>query len=118
MVLVNAHRMSPNPTLKGHKLLVQKLTGWTVPEKSLKDLQTRFPDLKISTGDKQDRTQSSWDDVTILLTGHNRDGLPPVQDVPKLQYIQLSSAGANLVVDDPLFTDTDVAFCTANGVHG
>ncbi|KAF3771303.1 hypothetical protein M406DRAFT_240378, partial [Cryphonectria parasitica EP155] len=59
-----------------------------------------------------------WKDVTILLTGYSREFLPEKDDVPKLQYVQLSSAGANAIVSDPLYTDTDVAFCTANGVHG
>lgn len=53
--------------------------------------------------------------VTILITGSS---LPKKESVPKLKYVQLSSAGANHVLDNPLFKGTDVKLCTANGVHG
>lgn len=53
--------------------------------------------------------------VTILVTGSS---LPKKESVPKLKYVQLSSAGANHVLENPLFKGTDVKLCTANGVHG
>lgn len=62
-----------------------------------------------------------WKDVTILLTFTY---LPQPKDAPKLQYVQLISAGANHILDHPLFRDgrgdgkEEVQFCTANGVHG
>lgn len=117
MVLVPYHKMKQNKTLKGHKLLI--LLGDQAPSKDEQEaVKRKYPDLTIQAGTKSDLTKEDWKDVTILVTGYSREGLPDKDDVPKLQYVQLSSAGANLIVTDPLYTDTDVAFCTANGVHG
>jgi hypothetical protein len=113
----------PNTTLEGHKLLL--LTEFPPPEGFLDQLKAKFPALKTAHSktvwsstapDGEDFTDDDWRDVTILLTGH---ALPASREVaPKLEYIQLLSAGANTIVKHPLFTDTDIAFCTANGVHG
>ena len=35
-----------------------------------------------------------------------------------MAFVQLSSAGANFLPKMPLFAETEVPFCTANGVHG
>jgi hypothetical protein len=43
--------------------------------------------------------------------------LPTRELAPKLQYMQLCSAGANHIHRLPLYEETDIAFCTANGVH-
>ncbi|SPN99058.1 related to glycerate dehydrogenase [Cephalotrichum gorgonifer] len=53
--------------------------------------------------------------ATILLSG---TALPLPEEAPNLKFVQLQSAGANHVLNHPLFKDTDVKFCTANGVHG
>lgn len=118
MVLVRYDKTPPNRTLQGHKLLVLVLPSWTPPEKDIEQVRNRYPDLVVQVGKMDELTKDDWKDVTILLTGYSRETLPKKDDVPKLQYVQLSSAGANLVVSDPLFSETDVAFCTANGVHG
>lgn len=110
----------PNPTLKGHKLLI--LSPDHPDPAELATLRERFPDLVIATFAvpwavkvAENVTAADWEDVTILLTGNT---LPPTPETaPKLQYVQLLSAGANLILDHPVFKDTDVAFCTANGVH-
>lgn len=118
MVLVRFDsRPPPNKTLKGHKLL-SVLPSWKPSEEELDAVKAQYPGLEVQLGEIGDITKEEWKDVTVLLTGYNQAGLPKKDDVPKLEYIQLSSAGANMVVTDPLFTDTDVAFCTANGVHG
>lgn len=117
MVLVRYDKTPPNKTLEGQKLLIL-LGDYKPPQDELEAVRQKYPDLAIQIGQKQDITKDEWRDVTILVTGHSREGLPDKDDVPNLQYVQLSSAGANLIVTDPLYTDTDVAFCTANGVHG
>ncbi|EHK16877.1 uncharacterized protein TRIVIDRAFT_40370 [Trichoderma virens Gv29-8] len=123
---------SPNKTLHGHKLLV--LLGVTGPPKALlgtgfrdewiKELHELFPDLKIATVEnvlwntpefKKKLPDKEWEDATILLTG---SALPSPDIAPKLEYVQLQSAGANHVLDHPLIRDTDVTLCTASGVHG
>lgn len=56
-----------------------------------------------------------WDEVTILHTGHT---LPPKELAYKLQLVQLQSARANHVLSALVFSETNIDFCTANGVHG
>ncbi|KAF4835142.1 D-2-hydroxyacid dehydrogenase [Colletotrichum tropicale] len=111
----------PNPTLKGQKLLI--LSQFKPDEDFYAKLHSQFPDLKVvyhelgfpekKPGSTFD--ESEWKDVTILLTG---SALPDPEQAPKLQYVQLQSAGANHILKHPLFTDTDAVFATANGVHG
>ncbi|PNY29613.1 D-isomer specific 2-hydroxyacid dehydrogenase, partial [Tolypocladium capitatum] len=108
----------PNATLKGHKLLL--LTPWPVSAAQLARLRDRFPDLAVEArrparGETLDDAEALWRDVTILVTG---GALPEPEQAPRLQYVQLLSAGAEFVVDKPVFTDTDIVFCTASGVHG
>lgn len=118
MVLVRYDKMPPNKTLQGHKLLILLGDAWQPSSGELEALKQKYSDLQVQIGSKKDISKDDWKNVTVLVTGYSREGLPELDDVPKLQYIQLSSAGANAVVNDPLYTDTDVAFCTANGVHG
>lgn len=110
-----------NPTLKGHQLLL--LSPWTTPQDTIDTLRAKFPDLDVlvhqQAFDNRDayaqQAKPDWKDVTILLTG---GALPDIGDAPKLQYVQLVSAGANHIVEKPIFRDTEIPFCTANGVHG
>ncbi|KAK3318086.1 hypothetical protein B0H66DRAFT_224821 [Apodospora peruviana] len=114
-----------NKTLKGHKLLI--VTPWGVPPDTLDRLKTEFPDLEVDHytltlgwAHKTAATEppvpvEAWKDVTILLTFNV---LPTPDQAPKLEYVQLVSAGANHILKEPIFVDTEVNFCTANGVHG
>lgn len=120
MVLVRLYdKPPPNKTLQGHKLLVLKLPAFSEPtDRDIDELRRAYPGLVVQVARLADLTPADWHDVTVLLTGSSRATLPRKEDVPKLEYVQLTSAGANSVVADPLFSETDVAFCTANGVHG
>lgn len=119
MVLVRYDKTPPNKTLQGHKLLVLVLAAsFTPTDQDVEDLRRAYPGLVVQVARLEDLARDDWKDVTVLLTGASRATLPRKEDVPKLEYVQLTSAGANLVVSDPLFSETDVAFCTANGVHG
>lgn len=118
MVLVRYDKTPPNKTLHGHKLIVLVLPSWTPSEKDIDEVRSKYPGLVVQVAELDKLTKDDWKDVTILLTGFSRTTLPNKDDVPKLEYVQLTSAGANLVVSDPLFSETDIAFCTANGVHG
>lgn len=115
-------RTDTNKTLRGHKLLI--VAPWQAPAGLLEKLTNAFPDLKVVYHVNTSKTtppspdsipDETWQDVTILLTFNT---LPTPEQAPKLQYVQLMSAGANHVLDKPVFKDTEVAFCTANGVHG
>ncbi len=113
-------KIVPNKTLKGHKLVIA--TPHPIVPEDLEKLQSRFPDLQITyytvpwgqkiSGNVPDEELK---DATIMLS---LASLPTREQVPKLEFVQLTSAGANLILKSPLFLDTDVAFCTANGVHG
>ena len=108
----------PNKTLKGHKLLlvVQKAP----PPESLARIQSLFSDLRIqvhelSSEEQAGELEKAWNDASIVQTDVK---LPTIEQAPKLQFVQITSAGANAILDKPIFKDTDIAFCTANGVHG
>lgn len=119
MVLV---KINANPTLKGHTLLLFNPFG--TPQSYIDRLHAEFSDLKIISRDTEPNkpaqphdiaSDEEWKDVTILLAF---SGFPDPKTAPKIEVVQLLSAGANHVLDKPLFKDTDVTFCTANGVHG
>ncbi|KAI6090286.1 hypothetical protein F4821DRAFT_228992 [Hypoxylon rubiginosum] len=114
--------MSPNKDLKGHKLLL--IVPWDPPAGYIDGLHKSFPGLEVVHSNWDTWKESSlpsdvadedWKTVTILLTGPK---FPTKEAASNLQLVQLQSAGANYVLDNPLFKDTDIAFCTANGVHG
>jgi hypothetical protein len=112
-----------NPTLKGHKLLA--VTPWDLsgPAQDFIDgLHSRFPGLEVSWY-KIPSGLRNWDeipeehskDVTLLATWNN---FPTLDQAPNLQFVQLLSAGADLILKIPVFQNTSIPFCTANGVHG
>ena len=94
-----------------------------LPEDSLQRIRDAYPGIavkgyKCDWGFKKVPDEVTAEDLaaaTILLTG---TALPDKEAMPNLKYAQLVSAGANHVLEAPLFTDTNVKFCTANGVHG
>lgn len=99
------------------------LVPWEVSEESLQRIRDAYPSVTVSayhvpwgsTKVPDEVTAEQLADTTILLAG---TALPDKDAVPNLKYVQLASAGANHVLEHPLFKDTDVKFCTANGVHG
>ncbi len=114
-------KMPENPTLEGHKLVI--FTPMSPTEGWLDTLKKKYPGLKVcfyeldwfSKVSPRNFPSHEWKDVTILLSG---SAFPTPEEAPNMQYVQLVSAGANHVLENPLFRDTDVTFCTANGVHG
>lgn len=111
-----------NKTLKGHKLLI--IAPWKAPDEFTAGLAAQFPDLEVihhveawtSGALPQAKVPAeTWKDVTILLTFST---LPTPEVAPNLQYVQVMSAGVNHLFKEPIYKDTEVAFCTANGVHG
>ncbi|KAH7041460.1 uncharacterized protein B0I36DRAFT_312879, partial [Microdochium trichocladiopsis] len=119
---------SANRDLAGHKLVI--LSPFKEEPALRERLHKRFPGLKVQhfdwdvwhkptlpsaqTTDNQGGSLD-WSDVTVLVTGPQ---FPEREEAPKLQLVQLQSAGANYVLEKPIYKDTDIAFCTANGVHG
>ncbi|KAK0741961.1 hypothetical protein B0T21DRAFT_360453 [Apiosordaria backusii] len=112
--------MGVNKTLRGHKLLM--IMPWDQPDEFIEKIKAEFPGLQVVAYRQQEWDQTwapfpdeEWKDVTVLLTF---TVLPTPEQAPKLEYVQLMSAGANHVLDLPIFKDTDTSFSTANGVHG
>lgn len=71
-------------------------------------------DMYATTDLPTEITRDTWANVTVLFTWKT---FPRPEMTPRLQYVQLLSAGCNQIVDLPLFEDTSIPFCTANGIH-
>lgn len=122
-----ARALAASGGLKGHKLLMLFPSVFQPDPDTLEKLKAKYPGLQISVhecawgaaGVPESISGSGdgfeWKDVSILMTG---TALPTREQAPKLQYVQLLSAGANHVLQNPLFDDESIALCTANGVHG
>ena len=55
-------------------------------------------------------------DVTVLFT---LGELPKLrEEAPNLKYVHLYSAGADRILTNPLFLETDIIFSNSSGVHG
>ncbi|KAK7422475.1 hypothetical protein QQZ08_009463 [Neonectria magnoliae] len=114
-------RVNSNKTLKGHKAII--ITAHAAPAASIEAIRKQFPDLKLQLyevpwGKEKiggDFDEEEWKDTTLFLTS---TVLPAVEQAPHLKYVQLTSAGANHILPKPLFSETKIPFCTANGVHG
>ncbi|KAL2267902.1 hypothetical protein VTJ83DRAFT_5179 [Remersonia thermophila] len=123
MVLIKTSPTSrtPNPTLKGHKLLLT-LPRSPTPTGFAEALKAKFPDLEVDVHYHEGimtapvLADETWKDVTILVTF--RAFPEKVELAPKLEYVQLMSAGANHVLENEVFREGDAVWCTANGVHG
>ncbi|KAK1139124.1 hypothetical protein N8T08_001244 [Aspergillus melleus] len=98
------------------------LMPWTPDPSWVSSLEHVSPGIQVhsyktdhGTTEVPDEIPSEiWSKVTVLLTWK---AFPTKELAPKLQYVQLLSAGCNHLPGVPLFEDTDVAFCTSNGVH-
>ncbi|KAJ6144635.1 D-isomer specific 2-hydroxyacid dehydrogenase [Penicillium chermesinum] len=55
-----------------------------------------------------------WKKTVALFTP---SALPAPEQVPKLQFVQLSSAGANMIINHPLYKDTNITFTSAKGAY-
>ncbi|KAI1348322.1 hypothetical protein F5Y01DRAFT_292707 [Xylaria sp. FL0043] len=119
-----ANSMALNKDLKGHKLLF--LSVIDLPDGYREHLRAKFPGLEVvhsrfdpwreaTTAAVPGLKAEDWAKVTILVTGPR---LPTIDEAPKMELVQLQSAGANYVLENPLFKDTKIPFCTANGVAG
>ncbi|CEI66079.1 unnamed protein product [Fusarium venenatum] len=114
-----------NKSLKGHKAII--LLNTESPKTQVEAIQKQFPDLTIKTFIEKKHNEplepqfdeKEWKDTTIILTAvATVHLLPKPEQVPHLQYIQLTSAGVDHLTKNPLFADTKIPICTANGVHG
>jgi len=92
----------------------------TIPFESQwqEQLQKLSPRLHIelhTVHSAQEVPDSLWQDVEILYTTSKI--LPSIEQVPRLHFVQLYSAGADSVLNSPLFQSSAVSFSTTSGVH-
>jgi len=84
----------------------------------LERLQNLSPDLQIErwpTSSVQAIPHDLWQAVEILYTSFATP-LPSPEQVPRLRWVQLYSAGPDPILNQPLF-QTSVTFTTTSGLH-
>ena len=87
-------------------------------EQWLERLQRLSPDLHITlhpVRHNQPLPDSAWQDVEVAYTFSQY--LPLPEQAPHLRWVQLYSAGADLVLHHPLYQQTSVSFTTVSGIH-
>lgn len=94
---------------------------FTPPQQWVDTITRAYPALRIEihktdmyTKTLPDISRETWKSTTVLFTWKL---LPTKEMAPNLQYVQLLSAGCSQITGLPIFEDTDIAFCTSNGVH-
>jgi hypothetical protein len=72
-----------------------------------------YADTNVFASGGLDLPASPYDGVTMLMSF-----LPPKpEDMKRVRFVQLTSAGADRWVAHDKYKDPDVMFCTANGIH-
>jgi phosphoglycerate dehydrogenase-like enzyme len=94
-----------------------------LPESVVERLRAVSPELRIEQpttssrpwggGQRPTIPDELWAETEVLYALGN---LPAPEQAPKLRWVQLHSAGANQLLDKPIY-QTDVMFTTASGVH-
>ena len=96
------------------------------PTEAVKQLRKKFPQIdiifhEVSFTFDLDKIASElpdgiWDDATILCT---LAAFPKkIEQAPKLDFVQLLSAGSNQIQKNPIYTDSKIPIATATGIHG
>src|SRR5712691_1166152 len=80
----------------------------------LEGLQRLAPGLRI-IGSGEAIADEIWREVEVLYTSFATP-LPLPEEVPRLRWVQLYSAGADTVMNHPLF-ESSVVFTTTSGIH-
>jgi phosphoglycerate dehydrogenase-like enzyme len=85
------------------------------PDELLERLEAVSPRIKVTR--RRPTDDGDWgDDLDQFEVLYTVGKLPDPESVPNLRWVQLHSAGAEHVIDHPLF-DGDVELCTLSGVH-
>lgn len=96
------------------------------PKSQIDALRSKFPQIEFTwqqvafTFHPSDLYEAIspavYKDISIICTF---SALPKrKEDAPKLEVVQLMSAGSNQLEDTWIWEDEDVAVCTASGIHG
>ncbi|KAK3385258.1 hypothetical protein B0H63DRAFT_180803 [Podospora didyma] len=82
-------------------------------------IEARYPGLKVRWAPQHLKMnpdplpEETYEGVTLMCSFLPHD----VGKLPNIHYIQLTSAGADLWINHPLYQDPNVIFCTSNGTH-
>ncbi|EOD44586.1 putative 2-hydroxyacid dehydrogenase protein [Neofusicoccum parvum UCRNP2] len=113
--------MGGGPELKSlHERILVALPG-PKPIALLDRLKNKFPHVEIEFAELDsshsgDIPKEVFADKTILVTFN---GLPKsLDEVPKLKWLHLLSAGSNHIQKHPIYTDSDITITTSSGIHG
>ena len=97
------------------------IVAFAPPAEWVESVIRRYPGIQIEIHEvdmyaKEMPTipDETWAKTTVLFTWKL---FPEKEKVPNLKYVQLLSAGCGQILDLPVFKDTDISFCTSNGVH-
>lgn len=89
-------------------------------------MEERYPGLKVRWVDRSWYADTNvFASGTLNLPARLYDGvtmvmsfLPPKpEDMKRVRFVQLTSAGADRWVTHKVYKDPNVMFCTANGIH-
>ncbi|MBN1287802.1 MAG: D-2-hydroxyacid dehydrogenase [Anaerolineae bacterium] len=82
--------------------------------RQLAEVSSRLQFVCRPTPNLVDIDLALWDETEVLYT---TCVLPEPEDVPRLRWVQLHSAGANHLFDHPLLGIPGIMFTTASGIH-
>lgn len=78
-------------------------------------LAQKFPQFNFELGALENISDAIWQRTEILFAASA--ALPRKEQVPNLRWVHLYSAGADHILNNPLFEDSDIALTTSSGVH-
>jgi hypothetical protein len=112
--------IQPAPVGEFQEDLVLMSVAYEFDKEVVNLLETKFPGLKTywhcaKNGrlKVEDIPAEIWANTTILWTFE----IPRDAVLPKLRFVQLSSAGADHWAESPYYLNPNINFCTSNGVH-
>lgn len=89
------------------------------PEAWLDTMARNHPNVEVRWGNPrdyrapEDLPAEMWDGVTVYCSFRP----PPARLMKTVRFVQLTSAGADLWVNHPIYQKPEVEFCTSNGIH-
>ncbi|KAH9873662.1 hypothetical protein IAQ61_004287 [Plenodomus lingam] len=88
-------------------------------QRAIKALKDTFDDVDVEYFQRTDNTEIPADLLTRASYLATLFWLPSQpSDLPNTQFIQFFSAGTNHVAQHPIYTESKIPLCSANGVHG
>jgi phosphoglycerate dehydrogenase-like enzyme len=87
------------------------------PEDIMEKLSSISPALVFHQREAR-RGEEIVDAVAEVDVLYTFQALPEPTEAPRLRWVQMHSAGVDMVLDHPLYADSEVMFTTTSGIHG